>query len=322
MGKHRLIKAAAAGAAVYSGVCALLHYEVFHRNATLPQKIFQKSKAKSGAAPSAPDAREEWLRAQTLELWTLQNADGMTLKAFYLPAAVDSDRWALCAHGYRSRGQREFRRMTKFYHDHGFHVLLVDHRASGESEGSRITFGRKESADLLLWLGEIRARTEGKAQVVLHGVSMGAATVLMLSDDLAILPQVKFIVSDCAFTSVTEEFEGVLKGAHIPSRALIAGVDAFNRILSGFSLYDVRPHDHVQNACVPILFIHGNDDTFVPTEMTLRNYEACTSPKALLLVDGAAHAESYPTDPDAYDAMLEQFIRDYMCAENCAEETT
>lgn len=316
MKKHRILGAAALGTAVYAGVCGLLHYEVFHRNATLPTKIFNSQQKKTGGDTPAPlDPREEWMKAQSFDIWTLNNADGITLTAFYLPPEAPSDRWALCAHGYRSRGRREFRRITKFYHDHGFHVLLVDHRASGDSGGSRITFGEKESADLKLWLNRIRTQTDGAAEVVLHGVSMGAATVMLLSDDAEILPQVKFITADCGFTSVTDEFEGVLASANIPSGALMAGVDAINRLVSGFSLRDVRPIDHVSHALVPILFIHGAADTFVPTEMSQRNYEACTSEKAILLVEGAAHAESYSTDPDAYDAMLEEFIGKYMTAE-------
>lgn len=318
MKKHRILKTAVVGTALYAGVCSLLHYEIFHKNATIPTRIFNSNKAKFvGEEPAEIDEREAWMKEQSFQTKELVNADSMTLKAFYLPPDTESDRWALCSHGYRSRGQREFRRMTKFYHDHGFHVLLVDHRASGDSEGSYITFGQKESADLLLWLDYIRTQTGGSASVVMHGVSMGAATVLMLCDNAAILPQVKFIVADCGFTSVTDEFEGVLQQMHIPSRALMAGVDAVNRLVSGFSLRDVRPNDHVRNALVPILFVHGNSDTFVPTELSKKNYEDCTSPKALLLVDGAAHAESYPADPDAYDAMLEQFIGDYMTADAC-----
>ena len=315
--KRRALGAAVFGTAAYAGVCALLHYEIFHRNATIPTKIYEnqnKKPADSTDAPAEIDPREAWMKEQNFETLTLENADGLTLTAFYLPSESESDLWALCAHGYRSRGKREFRRMTKFYHDHGFNVLLVDHRASGDSGGSRITFGQKESADLLLWLDRIREQTGGDARVVLHGVSMGAATVMLLSDNEAILPQVKFIVADCGFTSVVDEFSGVLAGAHIPSRALIAGVDAVNRIASGFSLRDVRPIDHVSGALVPILFIHGAADNFVPTDMTRRNYEACTSEKAILLVEGAGHAESYPTDPDAYDAMLEEFIGKYLAA--------
>ncbi|MBQ7541131.1 MAG: alpha/beta hydrolase [Clostridia bacterium] len=311
--KKWLLGSAAVGTALYAGLCGLIHYEIFHRDATIPGKMFEGNKKTiMGDEPKEQDPRDAWMQAQSFEQLTLCSADGHFLKAYYLAPETQSDRWALCAHGYRSRGKSEFRLMTKYYHDHGFHVLLVDHRASGESEGSYIAFGKKESEDLLLWLDWIRTEKNADAKVVLHGVSMGAATVMLLSDREEILPNVKYIVADCGFTGVTDEFTRVLQSAHIPHRALIFGVNTVNRLISGFSLYDVQPREHVKNALVPILFIHGDADTFVPTDMSLENYAACTSEKSLLLVTGAGHARSYPTDTAAYEDMLDQFAEKYL----------
>ena len=158
MKKHSLRKAAAVGTAVYAGVCGLLFYEVFNRNATIPGKIYESKHKKktSGASQQQEDERLTWMKEQQFTEVTLHNAAGHTLKAFYLPADTESDRYAVCAHGYRCHGRREFRYITKFYHDRGFNVLLVDHRASGESEGAWITFGKKESEDLLLWINWIK----------------------------------------------------------------------------------------------------------------------------------------------------------------------
>ncbi len=316
--KKLLIGSAAVGAA-YGGLCYLIHYEIFHRNATIPTRAFESNKSKIEGPPMPPDAREEWLKEQKFEEHVLcSELDGCLLQGYYLPAETDSDRCVVCSHGYRSRGKREFRLMTKFYHDKGYNVLLVDHRASGESDGKRITFGKKESEDLLQWINWVRTEKSATAQIILHGVSMGAATVLMLSNRPEILPNVKFIVSDCAYTSVVDEFTGVLQSGHIPHRALIAGVNAVNRIASGFSLHAVSPIECVKHAVVPILFIHGGSDTFVPTQMSRENYAACTSEKDLLLVDGAAHASSYPTDSAAYEAMLEKFMDKYIADETPA----
>lgn len=316
--KKLLFGTVAVGAA-YAGLSSLIHYEIFHRKATLPTRAFEKNKSKIEGEPLPPDAREAWLKEQDFEEYTMSsNLDGCTLQGYFLPAETDSDRYVVCAHGYRSRGKREFRLMTKFYHDKGYNVLLVDHRASGESAGNRITFGKKESDDLLQWIDWVRTEKSPTAKIILHGVSMGAATVLMLSDREEILPNVRFIVSDCAYTSVVDEFTGVLKKAHIPHRVLIAGVDAVNRVVSGFPLQAAAPHEHVKHALVPILFIHGNSDSFVPTQMSRENYAACASPKELLLVDGAAHASSYPTDSEAYEAAVEKFMDKYMDAASAA----
>ena len=316
MKKHRLLKAAAAGSALYAGVCGLVFYEVFNRNATIPNKIYESQRPKPApdAAPQPEDERLAWMKEQQFTEVTLTNADGHTLKAFYLPADTDSDRYAVCAHGYRCHGRREFRYITKFYHDRGFHVLLVDHRASGDSEGAWITFGKKESEDLLLWINWIKKAKNASPRIVLHGVSMGAATVLMLSDRPELLPYVKYIVSDCSYTTAPNQYSSVLEKANIPSRLVISGVNVFNRVFSGFSLYEAAPIEHVSDALVPILFVHGGADDFVPTTMVYKNYDACPTDKDLLIVDGAGHAESYQTNPAAYDEKMEAFMHKYLDA--------
>ena len=313
-----LLGTAAAGAGIYAGVCGLLFYEIFNKNATIPNKIYQSQRKKSQSSDEQPkpkDPREVWLLEQDIQDRTIEGVNGHILTAHYLASETQSDRWALCSHGYRSRGMREFRLMAKFYHDMGYHVLLVDHRASGDSEGSHITFGKKESEDVLRWLDWIRTTQNPDAKVVLHGVSMGSATVMMLSDREELLPNVKFIVADCGFTSVEDEFRSVLEQAHIPHRALIGGVSMVNHAISGFPFREVAPREHVAKAVVPILFIHGEADNFVPTYMSVENYEACTSEKSLLLVSGAAHAESYPTDTAAYESAVKQFIQRYLDTE-------
>lgn len=317
--KKKILGAAAIGTAAYAGLCALVHYEIFNRNAKIPGMVYQATQPKPDPdKPKTIDPRAQWIKEQDFTEYTLENADGYNLRAFYLPAETQSDKFVLCSHGYRSRGKSEFKLMTKFYHDKGFNVLLVDHRASGDSEGSLITFGKKESADLLLWIDMIKNDINPDAQIVLHGVSMGAASVLMLSDKPEILPNVKYIVSDCAFSSVTDEFRHVLGNAHIPSGALISSVDVVNKICSGFSYTECSPADCVVNAVVPILFIHGGSDDFVPTYMSQMNYENCGSEKDLLIVDGAAHAGSYPTDSASYENKLLEFMEKYLDKEPVA----
>ncbi|MBQ7547457.1 MAG: alpha/beta hydrolase [Clostridia bacterium] len=320
--RNLLLGAAAAGTALYTGLCALLFHEIFHKDATIPGKIFQSSQKKSrdpDEQPKQKDPREVWLHEQDVQDCRIEGVGGHTLTAHYIPAAAESDRWVLCSHGYRSRGMREFRLIAKFYHDAGYHVLMVDHRASGDSEGKFITFGKIESEDLLRWLDWIRTTHNAQARVILHGISMGAATVMMLSDRAEILPNVKFIVADCGYTSVENQFGSVLEGAHIPHRALIGSVSAINRAVSGFPFRDVEPHAHVQHAVVPMLFIHGDADNFVPTRMSIENYEACCTEKALVLINGAAHAESYPTDSATYENAVKQFMDRYMDAEPTAK---
>lgn len=318
--KKKLLITLAAGAVSYAGLCSFIHYEVFNRKAKIPTKIYESTlPAPDPDKPRVPDPRSEWLKAQDFKEYSVINEEGRRLSGFYLPSDTPSDKFLIGSHGYRSRGKGEFRLMSKYYHDMGFNILLVDHQAAGESEGGIITFGHRESRDLLLWIDLVRNEINKDAQIVLHGVSMGAASVLMLSDKKEILPNVKYIVADCSFSTVTEEFRHNLVKMHLPSGLIIDSVNIVNKICAGYSFYDESPNDCVKNACVPILFIHGGSDDFVPTYMSRENYEACTSEKDILIVDGADHAGSYPTDSASYEKKLEEFMRKYLDKESAAE---
>ena len=117
------------------------------------------------------------------------------------------------------------------------------------------------------------------------------------------------IVSDCAFTSPKEVFSHVLKTMyHLPTFPVIPGADVVNRIFAGYGMDECNAKREVEKATVPILFIHGDKDTFVPTRMCKEIYECCASPKKLLIVEGAAHGESYYKDTEAYEAALDDFL--------------
>lgn len=141
---------------------------------------------------------------------------------------------------------------------------------------------------------------------------MGGATVLMASG-LDLPCQVKGIVSDCGFTSPKEVFTHVLNHMyHLPAFPAIQGADLINKRLAGYGMDECNAKYEVQKAKVPILFIHGSSDTFVPVSMCHEIYENCASPKRKLIVEGAAHAESYYKDMADYEKVLTEFAGEIM----------
>ena len=141
---------------------------------------------------------------------------------------------------------------------------------------------------------------------------MGGATVLMTSS-LDLSAQVKGIISDCAFTSPKEVFTHVLKHMmHMPAFPMIQIADILNRKLAGYGLDECNAAREVKNAKVPILFIHGSGDTFVPCSMCETLYENCSAPKEKLIIESAAHAESYYKETSEYEAAMNKFIRGIM----------
>lgn len=298
-------------AGAYLGLTLLIRHEVFERGAKLPAIINEKEKKKDKNAPKRHDERTEWMKHQAFTTYNIKNKRGETLCAHYLAAAQESDKYVLCSHGYRNKGKGEFRFITKFYHENGYNVLLVDHRASGESEGEHITFGYYESSDLRRWANFL-VDTFGKdIKIAVHGISMGAVAAIMLAARDKLPENIKFIIADCAFTSAKKQFENVLKDRKIPSKALVETVNFLNKLFHGYSLSRVKPINALKKATLPILFIHGKNDTFVKPEMTEEMYEAYEGEKDILLVENAGHAQSYQRNSEAYEKKILEFTEKY-----------
>lgn len=237
--------------------------------------------------------------------------DGLKLHATYFPSIKEGNgkkRVVICFHGYTSKGLADFTGLTDYYFRKGFAMLHPDARAHGQSEGKYIGFGCLDKHDALKWIDWIIEKCGEDVEIILHGISMGASTALMASG-LELAPQVKGVISDCGFTSPKEVFTHVLHTMyHLPSFPIMQGAEIVNRKLAGYGMDECNAKREVAKAKVPILFIHGSKDTFVPTRMCQEIYDCCASPKKMLIVEGAAHGESYFKDMKAYENALDEFI--------------
>lgn len=252
-------------------------------------------------------SRKEFMLSQPREDKWMQSEDGLKLHATWFPQNTQK-KVVICFHGYTSQGMSDYIALSGYYMKQGYSMLLVDERAHGESEGKHIGFGCLDRKDALQWINLMIETLGEDVQILLHGTSMGGATVLMASG-LNLPNQVKGIISDCAFTSPKEVFTHVLKNMiHLPSFPMMQISDLLNRRLAGYALDECNAAREVQKAKVPILFIHGSGDTFVPCYMCDKIYENCASPKQKLIIEGAAHAESYYKDTEAYENALNKFI--------------
>lgn len=250
--------------------------------------------------------KEAMLSEKHSDEW-LMSADGLRLHATWFPQG-ECKKIVICFHGYTSQGMKDYLGLSGYYLKNGYSMLLVDERAHGESEGKYIGFGCLDRIDALKWINWVLRKCGENVEILLHGTSMGGATVLMMSS-LELPAQVKGIVSDCAFTSPKEVFSHVLKSMyHLPAFPVMNISDFLNKRLAGYGLDECNAAREVKKAKVPILFIHGSGDTFVPYSMCETMYENCASSKKKLIIEGAAHAECYYKDTDAYENALTEFI--------------
>lgn len=251
--------------------------------------------------------RSDWMMAQPHEDVWIRSKDGLKLHGTYFPGNGGT-KAVICFHGYTSKGLNDYGSLSYYYLDHGFRMLLIDERAHGDSEGTYIGFGTMDRLDGLEWVRWMIEKTGDDAQILLHGNSMGGATVCMMGG-MDLPRQVKGIVSDCAFTSARDVFTHVLHSMyHLPAFPMIQIADRVNRKKAGYGLDDCNAAREVRKAKVPFLFIHGDEDIFVPCWMCEEIYKNCASPKIKLIVKGAGHGESYYKDTKAYEEALDVFI--------------
>lgn len=308
---HKLLKGAAAvaGLAVIAelGGSAYMYRRTMCRVKHDVERTMKMSGTDWSLYAPLMEERKEYMMSQPHEDVYKRSGDGLQLHATYFPQE-DEKKIVICFHGYTSKGMSDYIGLSDYYLKRGYSMLLVDERAHGDSEGTFIGFGCLDRIDACAWMDWVIRRCGEDVQILLHGTSMGGATVLMASGlDLPV--QVKGIISDCGFTSPKYVFTHVLHSMyHLPATPMLNITDMMNRRLAGYGLDECNAAREVRKAKVPILLIHGSKDTFVPCSMCDEIEKNCASPVTKLIVQDAAHAESYYKDMQAYEDAMTKFI--------------
>lgn len=256
-------------------------------------------------------AREGMAYMETLprEDVTICSEDGLKLHGTLFPAPGKEPNYVIGIHGFQSKAWNEFAPHIAFYRSLGFGMLLPDDRAHGSSEGDYATMGVKDRRDCVAWAKELVRRFGPGTRILLHGVSMGGATVLSASGEEDLPGQVAGIVSDCGFTSARESFECQIESLyHIPPKFPVRICQWYAKHRAGFDFLEAQPIDQVKKARVPILFVQGAEDAMVPAFMAEKLYEACGSRRELLIVPKANHAESIAYDPEGYHQAIHRLL--------------
>lgn len=251
----------------------------------------------------------EWIkemRNSEYQKVEIKSFDGLTLRGKYFEyekgAPVE-----LLLHGYRGWAERDLCGGIERCRMLGHNVLVVDHRASGESEGHVITFGIHESRDCEAWIEFILQEIDPEAKIYLGGVSMGAATV-MITAGKELPKQVVGAVADCGYTSTREIVCKVMRDMKLPPKLLYPFVRLGAKIFGHFDPDEASPMESMKKATIPVLFFHGDTDDFVPFSMSRENYEACVTRKHLVSVSGAGHGLAYPQNPREYVREIQEFF--------------
>lgn len=244
--------------------------------------------------------------------WTLFSEDKQQLQlhANLYENGENHAKWAIVVHGYGSNAASMTRWVRGFY-EQGYQVLAPDLRGHGKSEGNYIGMGWPDRLDLLTWINQI-VEEDPQAEIVLFGVSMGGATVMSVSGE-ELPANVKVIVEDCGYTSVSDVFTYQLDDQFgLPEFPVIPAANTVTKIRAGYDLYQASALSQVAKSSTPMLFIHGDQDTFVPFEMVNQVYEAAGVEKEKLVIPGAQHGDAVKVNPKLYWETIWNFVSHYI----------
>ncbi len=236
---------------------------------------------------------------------SVESGDGLTLRAELLRGS-GTGVTVMFFHGYKSEPACDFAAMYDFYRSQGHDLIYVHMRAHGKSDGKYIGFGALDRYDVVRWTDRA-AELFPDNDIYLHGMSMGAASVLQ-SMDLELNKNVRGLIADCGYSDLSTVFRNLVgKLYHLP----VMFVDVFeyvNLLKAGYDFKEASSVRSVSAARIPLVYICGDSDRYVPKDMAMQIYNACKSPKRLLLVPGAGHAASYMCAKDEYEALITELI--------------
>lgn len=213
----------------------------------------------------------------------------------------------LMFHGYRGSAERDLSGGVQRCFKLERSALIVNQRCSGKSEGNVISFGINERRDCHAWVDFMIEHFGTDVKIILTGISMGAATVLMAAGEP--LPKnVIGVLADCGYNSPKDIIKKVIKQIGLPPCIGYFFVKLGARIYGHFDLEETSPEEALKKCTLPVIFIHGESDDFVPCEMSQKNYDACRSRKKIVTIKDAGHGLSYPVSPEQYLSELKEFF--------------
>jgi uncharacterized protein len=254
----------------------------------------------------------DWVANQEFESIEMTSRDGLLLQGYFLEAKEPTNKLVIAAHGYLGRGSDMGLYGQYYYEELGYHFFTADSRGHGRSEGDYYGFGWPDRLDYVDWINLMIDKLGPDTEIILHGLSMGAGTVLMTSGE-ELPDNVKVVIADSPYTSVHDLFSYQIdRMFKLPAFPFIHSTSLVTKAKAGYSFTEASALEQVKKAEIPILYITGNGDTFVPTEMAHELYENTKSKAKIVTFDGANHGESFVMDEEKYIRVLNRFLEENM----------
>lgn len=274
--------------------------------------INNKNTKKYAAAFSKQVVYEKAFTKQHKEVWHQTTPGGLKLDAWYVANPHKTNKTVVIAHGFAG-DKTKMTMYGQMFLNLGYNVLLPDDRAAGKSEGNLIGFGWTDRKDYVRWINQI-VQKNPQVEIAMFGVSMGGATTMMTAGEK--LPSnVKVFIEDCGYDTVKNEIDYQAQSMyHMPTLLripLVNVVSGISKIRAGYTYGEASSIAQLHKNHLPMMFIHGGADKFVPTAMVYKNYEATQGPKELWVVPGVGHSMAFAKDPVKYASKVQSFLDRY-----------
>ncbi|MCR4879392.1 MAG: lysophospholipase [Bacilli bacterium] len=262
-------------------------------------KGFRKTSYSKPYAEEVISLREKIIKDKKYEMVYISSFDNLKLSAYYFNN--NSDKTIIMVHGLRTHAFNNFGLATNYFLSKGYNVLAINQRGHEGSEGKYVTYGQKESKDVLSWLDYVLKNKDIKS-VYLYGISMGATSVALVSKDIKDT-RVKCLIIEDAYTSLASLVKHIVSSQHVPYFLFKNGVHFLSKRLADIDWENYLTTESLKYNSISTIFVHGTKDSIAINTFFLDNYNNCVSNKYQIIVEGAPHALSAVHDKNYLDKL-------------------
>lgn len=254
------------------------------------------------------DATNNWLKKQTVEKVFIKSIDNIKLNGLLIRNKKEKGIFIIF-HGYRSDATSHLFLSYPHFYDLGYSILLVNQRTCSASGGKYTTFGAKEKDDVICWIKYVNENFK-KQDIILAGISMGATAILLATKYITKDMNIKLMIADSGYISGYEAVRDSFKTfIHINGTIFMPGINIWCKLFAKFNLKKINTLEEMTNCGVPLLLFHVKDDRFVSADNSIKNYDAYTGKKDIILFDESNHATCYLSNPDKYINSINKYIK-------------
>lgn len=298
--------------ACLAAILLIIYCFVFGRHSKAVCRLVAKSGNRKDFLAARTEAADALHAVPHEDLYVISDR-GTRLHGYFYPADAPSDKFVILVHGYLSEAMECCGLHYGYYHDLGYNVLCTDNNGAGKSRGIQCGFAAYESKDTLLWADRLTELYGERITIILHGFSLGGASVLKCAD--CANSRIRGIVSDSGYASAVPLLKSTLHFLYPVMNGMV-------RLIGNYSLKkDTSPLENLKNADRPVLLFFGEKDRVISAQDSYALMAQCPEKTTAVVLHESGHIEGIFREHEKYLESLRPFL-DAAAGENHGREKT